>query len=792
MQALPETLRWLLAWRRAAAKSYRYQYGLYLALPLVWGCLEAFVLPWYSTAGYLATALFLERRPGRRLPWQALLFTAWSLWLGQAYRLPDTFDVDGRARLQTAGGIPGVAGGRARLEGIVSGFPALSPLGWTFTLKTKTETWRVQAQSDFSLRPGQMLAVTGKETPPLPPTNPGQFDYPAYLASQGIDGVFRAGETHLLQGPGPLDRLIALCHDGLQAGLQRTIPAENLALLTAMLLGETGGLDDSVTDDFRASGMLHILAISGQHVGILALILLQVFSLLRLPRKGSFLAAAALLALYVPISGGSVSVIRSALMFWCTLPSVLCERPALTLNNLGWAAALCLLFMPRQILALGCQLSFAATFFLILYSRPMSAWLTRRRIRHPIVVYLVSTPLLSLAIFLGLWPLLAATVHTLAPSSLIGNLATVGLSSGMLVAACLALMAYPILPPLGLWFGAGAGAFASWLTTAVHALARAPGSNLSVASLSPPWSLLLLGLLLAFPFALRTRKGRVLALAGVCLFSLRWAGLAAWDAWRRPTCVAFLDVGQGDGAVIDLPGAAILIDAGPVGAGEKFILPYLRTRGLNRLDLVVVTHPDLDHYGGLAWLAAHFPVARVAYPGEDADTRAWIDLKAALAERGIPMIAVSRGESLYRNGAVTLETLGPPPAHFPDRNDNSVVCLLRLPGRRILFTGDVEMPSEDWLMAQPFDDLAGATLKVPHHGSDRTNTQAFFRAVKPPVAVISAGRRNKFGHPGPETVATLEALGARVYLTARDGAILCSGDRMGESWRAFLSAPGKM
>src|SRR4029077_15655554 len=134
--------------------------------------LEAFVLPWYSSAGYLATALFLEKRPGARLLWQALLFTAWSAWLGQACRLPDTFAVD--ARLQATSGSPGVPE-RVRLEGLVSGFPAESPLGWTFALKTKPGTWRVQAQAGFPIRPGQTIAVTGKAVPPQPPTNPGQF-----------------------------------------------------------------------------------------------------------------------------------------------------------------------------------------------------------------------------------------------------------------------------------------------------------------------------------------------------------------------------------------------------------------------------------------------------------------------------------------------------------------------------------------------------------------------------------------------------------------------------------------
>jgi competence protein ComEC len=779
-------LAWTRAWRRSAAKGYRHQYGIFLALPLVWGCLETYVFPWYSMAGFLATAAFLELRPGRRLILQALLFAAWTSFLGfgqKAGREPEAAPV---AAWQ---GLPG------RVEG----FAAQKPTGWTFTLASSRGSFRVIAERcAFSLRPGQTLAVTGRAAPPMPPTNPGQFDYPAYLRSQGLCGVIKADSVILLRAPPLPSRVIAASHDLLEEGLRRTIPPENLPLLTAMLLGETESLDPSVTDDFRASGMLHILAISGQHVGILALLLLQIFSLLRLPRKASFVVAACLLALYVPVSGGSVSVLRSAIMFWCALPSVLCERPALTLNNLGWSAALCLVWMPYQILSLGFQLSFAATFFLVLYSRPVSAWMTRHRVRNAVAVYFVSTPLLSLAIFLGLWPVLAATVHTTAPSSLIGNLATVGLSSGMLVAACLALLAYPILHPLGIYFGETAGAFASWLSASVHFLARAPGSNLSAAALPAAWSIFLLLLLLAFPRALRTRRGKVLVLIGLGAFSARWAGLEAWALWRRPHAVAFLDVGQGDGALLSLPGGTVLIDAGPQGAGEKFILPYLRSRGLDGIDLAVVTHPDLDHYGGLAYLASHIRLGKVVYPGEEADTHAWLDLKSALAQRHIPMIAVGRGQMLYRNEDVTLEVIGP--AHpvgaaegaFRGRNDNSVVCLLRLPHQRILFTGDMEVPAEEWLLSLPFGDLAGAALKVPHHGSDRSNAPEFLGAISPPVSVISAGRHNRFGHPGAATVAALQSLRSRVFITARDGAVLCEGDKSAESWRSQLGAGGKM
>ncbi|MEO7426683.1 MAG: ComEC/Rec2 family competence protein, partial [Fibrobacteria bacterium] len=336
-----------------------------------------------------------------------------------------------------------------------------------------------------------------------------------------------------------------------------------------------------------------------------------------------------------------------------------------------------------------------------------------------------------------------------------------------------------------------------------------PGAALSVPALPWCWSLVLLFLICAFPFAARTGRGARLVLIGAAAFSGRWCWQETWDAWRRPASVNYLDVGQGDGAVLRLPGAVILIDAGPPEAGRNVILPYLREQGINRLDLVIVTHPDLDHYGGLAYVAAHMPIGTVAYSGEDADTHAWKDLRTFLSMRRVPMIRVARGQNLYDQGVkrgaggegygdgdtgerIILSVLSPEyPGQFPDRNENSVVTLLLLNGRRFLFTGDMGPLTESRLLAQAGDRMQGSILKVPHHGSDLSNDPAFLAAVRPPVAVLSAGRLNRFGHPGRATVAALKGLESSLFLTARDGAVTYACDRGGGRWSAYLRAgPG--
>lgn len=785
-----ETWTFLRAWRDAACRGYRNQYGILLAVPVVWGCLETYALPRAAPVGFLAMALFLERRPGRRLVMQALIYTLWSAWLGHHHPGPPAAG-SGPRHEEHGPAAREDGGGPRRLEGRVLGFPG-GDGRLSFTLATKLGRVRVMAEDPgFPIAPGQFLSISGEMVPPEAPTNPGQFDYPAYLRSLGIVSVVKANSIERIGGPGPWDRLVAATRGALESGLSLTVPAANRPLLEAALLGNTTDLDPAIMEDFRASGMLHILAISGQHVGLIALILLQIFSLLRLPRKLAFLATGGLMALYVPVSGGSISVVRSAIMFWCMLPSILWERPSRGLNNLALAACLCLLWMPYQILSLGFQLSFGATFFLILYSGPISRSMASIRLPgalQSLAGYAWPTAALSGIIFLGLLPILSASVHTLSPTSIAGNLATVGLSSAMLVAGCLALLAAPA-GIIGGCFGEAAGQLAGLLALAVKGLARLPGSCRSAEAWPMSWSLLLLFLLLVLPFAIRRGKARVLLLLGLAAFSGRWAWDSIREGWSAPAQAAFLDVGQGDATVLRMPDGVILVDAGPADAGRKVILPYLRAAGINRLDMVVITHPDLDHYGGLAYVAERLPIGRIIHTGDGADTKAWKELEAVLAKRGVPWERARQGQYLYRYRGIRLEVLAPEgPGHFPDRNDNSLVCLLRMPGARLLLTGDMEKSSQAWLLAHAGEESAGSILKVPHHGSGRTTDMDFLRAMRPGIAVISAGRRNRFGHPGRETLETLRGLGSRLLMTPRDGAILYRNAGGVETWDTFLGS----
>jgi beta-lactamase superfamily II metal-dependent hydrolase len=251
--------------------------------------------------------------------------------------------------------------------------------------------------------------------------------------------------------------------------------------------------------------------------------------------------------------------------------------------------------------------------------------------------------------------------------------------------------------------------------------------------------------------------------------------------------VVFFDVGQGDASLVTTPGGrTILVDAGPPEAGER-LAAWLKARGPRPLDLAVLSHRHLDHLGGLRRVIAELGAAGLLEPAFPHDSPAWSRLLALLEARRIPVRAVHAGERLELDEAVSLEVLAPPARRLrrtrSDVNSNSLVARLEWrPGGRpaarglsVLFTGDAERATEAWLLAAGAR-LRARVLKVAHHGSVFSSSRRFLAAVRPEVAVVSAGRGNEYHHPHAPTVRRLERLGARLYRTDRDGDVTLDSD----------------
>jgi competence protein ComEC len=246
-------------------------------------------------------------------------------------------------------------------------------------------------------------------------------------------------------------------------------------------------------------------------------------------------------------------------------------------------------------------------------------------------------------------------------------------------------------------------------------------------------------------------------------------------AWMQPrgeeARVTFLSVGHGDAAVLEMPGAVFVIDAGPFPrTAERILLPYLRSRGIRRVDALILTHPDLDHYGGAQGLLAEIPVSAVlAPPASESHSATWKCLRKRAQALEVPWREIGAGERLYRRGRLGLWTLAPDSTlDQAEDNDRSLVLLLETPVEKVLFTGDIEAPGQRALAAS-WPWWRGARLKAPHHGSDRTTLPCFLEAAAPAMVSVSSGRRP--GFPGGKTLQLLRAAGARVGVTSFEGAL---------------------
>lgn len=253
--------------------------------------------------------------------------------------------------------------------------------------------------------------------------------------------------------------------------------------------------------------------------------------------------------------------------------------------------------------------------------------------------------------------------------------------------------------------------------------------------------------------------------------------------------VTFLDVGQGDGCVIEGPTDRVVVVDGGGGAGEnnggdpgaRVVVPYLRARGINTVDLVVATHPHDDHVQGLIAVADRLRVRQALdgdYPDPPSPTyRRW---RAHLAGRGVPVACARRGQKIDLGGGATITVLGPPPRVLGGRspeNNHSIVLRVAFGRAAVLLTGDAESEAEADLLARGYGpNLRADVLKVAHHGSRWSSTAPFLNAVRPRIAVISCGRRNVFGHPHRETLARLAQQHVRVFRTDQNGAVTMETD----------------
>lgn len=542
-------------------------------------------------------------------------------------------------------------------------------------------------------------------------------------------------------------------------------------MVRALVIADMSAISADQRDRFARAGLVHMLSVSGLHVGIVALALELLASILRLPRTPARLATLALLAVYVAAIGAPPPAVRAAVMLGVLLVSRLLQRPTSPWAILAVGAA-APLWDAHTALDLGWQLSVAGTAALIaggalgrrIIPRAWKGW--RRSLAAAGVISVVATVVTA--------PLVAWAFGRV---SLLGPITNLAADPVMALLQPLLFLAMAI-PLLGV---------ERVTADASHALLAAFDS-IARAAAAVPW---------AAPMVLPSTLGAIAA--GVASVALIVACSARHPA--RPLLVVALgvavlvieplvppvggvpelhmiDVGQGDALALRTSrGRWIVVDAGRswIGgdAGRNTVGPYLAHRG-GALALFVLSHPHADHVGGAASLFSMLHPARFLDPGYVGTTGPYLAALSEATRDGIPWQRVHPGDSLVVDDIV-LTALAPDSAwaaHLTDANLASSVLIARMGAVRILFTGDAEAAEEDWLLAHYPDALRADVLKVGHHGSSTSTTAEFLAAVQPRLALVSVGAHNAYGHPSPDVMTALQDAHAVTLRTDRLGTVV--------------------
>lgn len=632
--------------------------------------------------------------------------------------------------------------------------------------------------------------------------NPGGFNYATYLARREIyaTGFLDSDQDVELvaREAGAVRGFIEDLRRKIRVFIDRKVAPEHGALIKALVVGDMSGISKETRNAFTAAGVNHVLSISGLHVAMLGLVvflliryglsfsgyLLLRWNLLKVATFFSFLAV----LFYTALAGAMVPTVRSAIMIGVYELAVLLDREEEVFTSLTLAALLIALVWPGVIADISFQLSFLAVLFIVWGTRRMHDWFPRGRSEElpqeksrikefaRWAAMHLTVPLLAT---LGTGPLIAHYFGHLSLAGFLANPLVVPLVGFVLVPVGLVIGFCAVIVPEAtaplVWLVERLAFLTAWL---VDLFARLPLANISVPAPNPLEVAILYGLILCL-FLLRSKTQISLAV----VIALVLAGADAMYWWRERQSfdrlrVTVLNVGQGDAAVLELPGGKVLlIDAGGAATGdfdtgEAIVAPFLRSRKIVKVDYLMVSHARIDHYGGMRALVREFAPEEFWSGPEKGKTQRFEDLEEELAAAKIPRLTLRVGQTCRAIGSVNLCVLHP---STEQSDDSSVVVRLDYGKTRFLFAGDIDKRDEA-MLAQRAGELTSAVLKIPRHGSATASTNEFIAAVQPKLAILSAGARSRSESQREEVAERYRDAGAAVLRTYDDGAIIMETD----------------
>ncbi len=668
------------------------------------------------------------------------------------------------------------------INGTVAEFPQNSDGKTVLVLATDSrdpymERIRLSVYSDESFAKGERIQVKAELEEAPGPRNPGAFDYKQYLAGEGIYYLARSdgkGEVQRLQEAGAWDRLVNAFRDRALTAIKDSLNKKEAGVLIGMLLNDVQLIDEEDYELFQKTGIIHLFSVSGLHLGFLILLAGWVSAILRLKPLSRFVGTGLLIVFYASVAGWPVAVARSVLMALLCLLAFYTGRGSHMLNSLCLSGCIILLVNPQALFNTSFQLTFLATWGIVVIFPAV-------RSRLPEKSWWSDLLFLPLCAEMPIIPVIAAYFNMISPWSLLTNILTAYTSGAAVTLGFVGIFTAVVSTAAASLFFHPAGLMVELIDQATEWAAQLPMACTAVKTPGVWFFALYYLALMAFVIALRRPAFAfnwlpAAAIVSLICFLIVQPGYGG-DGLLK---VVFVDVGQGDCIYIHTPGGKnLLIDGGGsefYDVGRMTVCPFLRQEGVRKMDLVVNSHPDVDHIGGVDAVQNNFEVENLGIPALLQDKPEYTLLAGQEKMQGGQVLKLEQGQVLKVEDDLMVTVLSPP-ANSPleSYNDCSLVLELRYKDFSMLLPGDISADVMDEL-AQEGRLKPCTVLKVPHHGSRNSLSSDFYTAVSPRYAVIQAGVQNSFGHPSQPLLDLLKERGIKALRTDRQGAITFQTD----------------
>ncbi|MFM7206150.1 MAG: ComEC/Rec2 family competence protein [Planctomycetaceae bacterium] len=655
------------------------------------------------------------------------------------------------------------------------------------------------------LEVGDQVRILGRGLRPTAALNPGEFDQRQRARADRCLSIIRVGSPRGLKvieatGRSGLVRWIDHVRDRGVATLGRHLAPERAAVAAALLLGSRESLSREDADDFLATGTVHILSISGLHVGLLSLALFRILRVLAVPRAGGLLAVAVCTGAYMLLVRAETPVLRATLLVWLSCLAAAAGRRSPAVNALAVSGVVVLAVRPGDVLAPGAQLSFLSTAVLVglaaalpsrrLPADPIDRLIERSRSRLERLARAVAWHcwvgfVVGAAVWVATLPIVAARFHVVSPVGLVANVLVAPLVAVAMACGACCLLAATLSTTLAAICGAACDATLAAMVAIVRLAAAVPGGHWWVAG--PPgwwvagWYACCAATLVWFRREALCRPGTWAAVTAawvaVLVVSEGVAGAAARPAGLRGVVAA---VGHGCGVVLTTPaGRTLVCDAGRMGAPGaacRSLAAVLWSGRTRSIDHLVISHADVDHLNAVPGLLERFTVGEVvvAAPLLASPAAAVRDLLPRIRSRGIPLRVVRAGDSFAVDPQCRVRVLHPAVtvADGASDNESSLVLAVEAAGRRWLLTGDLEGRALERFVAAGPDSCD--VLVAPHHGSLTSLPPDVAAATRPAVVVVSGAESRSW--PTVHAAYARAVGGADVLRTGRDGAVAVEAD----------------